>query len=87
MAILPIDSEHSAIFLYLSGSRPDQIARAALLGELAIEKLLAARYPRLLAWQVSCHAARLEGGQALPCGACARTASKCGPRSMSPHQP
>jgi hypothetical protein len=40
------------------------------LGELAIEKLLAERYPRLLAWQVSCHAARLAGGRALPCGAC-----------------
>ena len=40
------------------------------LGELAIEKLLAERYPRLLDWQVSCHAARLEGGRALPCGAC-----------------
>jgi hypothetical protein len=40
------------------------------LGELGIEKLLVERYPRLLGWQVSCHAARLEGGRALPCGAC-----------------
>jgi hypothetical protein len=40
------------------------------LSELGIEKLLAERYPRLLAWQVSCHAARLAGGRALPCGAC-----------------
>jgi hypothetical protein len=40
------------------------------LSDLGIEKLLADRYPRLLAWQVSCHAARLEGGRALPCGAC-----------------
>jgi len=40
------------------------------LSELGIEKLLAERYPRLLALQVSCHAARLAGGRALPCGAC-----------------
>jgi hypothetical protein len=40
------------------------------LSELGIQKLLAERYPRLLRWQVSCHAARLAGGRALPCGAC-----------------
>ena len=40
------------------------------LSDLGIEKLLAERYPRLLGWQVSCHAARLVGGRALPCGAC-----------------
>jgi hypothetical protein len=40
------------------------------LSDLGIERLLAERYPLLLAWQVSCHAARLSGGWALPCGAC-----------------
>jgi hypothetical protein len=40
------------------------------LSDLGIQKLLAERYPRLLAWQVSCHAARLGGGRVLPCGAC-----------------
>ena len=40
------------------------------LTDLGIQKLLAGRYPRLLGWQVSCHAARLVGGRALPCGAC-----------------
>ncbi len=40
------------------------------LSELGIEKLLAERYPQLLRWQVSCHAASLARGKAVPCGAC-----------------
>ncbi|MCB9765569.1 MAG: creatininase family protein [Alphaproteobacteria bacterium] len=38
--------------------------------ELLIEKALATRYPELLAQQVSCHSAHVEGERVLPCGAC-----------------
>jgi len=40
------------------------------LSELLIEKILAERYPRLLAQQVSCHAAHKEGDRVHPCGRC-----------------
>jgi hypothetical protein len=38
--------------------------------EILIEKLLAERYPALLAHQVSCHAAHVEGDRVRPCGRC-----------------
>jgi creatinine amidohydrolase/Fe(II)-dependent formamide hydrolase-like protein len=38
--------------------------------ELVIERALAERYPELLAHQVSCHAAHMEGVRVHPCGAC-----------------
>ncbi len=38
--------------------------------ELLIQKTLAERYPELQAYQVSCHAASLEGERARPCGRC-----------------
>lgn len=38
--------------------------------DLLIQTLVARRYPELLAHQVSCHAARIEAGRALPCGRC-----------------
>jgi creatinine amidohydrolase/Fe(II)-dependent formamide hydrolase-like protein len=38
--------------------------------ELLIERALAERYPELLAQQVSCHAAHMEGTRVHPCGAC-----------------
>lgn len=40
------------------------------LSEMMIEDVLSARYPELFATQVSCHAARVEGERALPCGKC-----------------
>jgi creatinine amidohydrolase/Fe(II)-dependent formamide hydrolase-like protein len=40
------------------------------LSELLIEKILAERYPRLLAQQVSCHAAHKDGDRVRPCGRC-----------------
>ncbi|MFP4032990.1 MAG: creatininase family protein [Desulfococcaceae bacterium] len=40
------------------------------LSELLVERILAARYPELLAQQVSCHAARKDGDQVRPCGRC-----------------
>jgi creatinine amidohydrolase/Fe(II)-dependent formamide hydrolase-like protein len=40
------------------------------LSELLIEKVLVERYPELLACQISCHAASLQGGRAQPCGKC-----------------
>jgi creatinine amidohydrolase/Fe(II)-dependent formamide hydrolase-like protein len=40
------------------------------LSELLIEKVLAERYPELLALQVSCHAAHTEGERVRPCGRC-----------------
>ncbi len=51
-----------------------QLSLLRPLSELLIEKILAERYPELLALQVSCHAAsieeRPEGKRALPCGRC-----------------
>ena len=38
--------------------------------ELLIETVLATRYPELLAQQVSCHAASIEGERVVPCGRC-----------------
>jgi creatinine amidohydrolase/Fe(II)-dependent formamide hydrolase-like protein len=38
--------------------------------ELLVEKVLAERYPELIALQVSCHATHVEGDRVLPCGAC-----------------
>ncbi len=38
--------------------------------ELLVEKVLAERYPELLALQVSCHATHVEGDRVLPCGIC-----------------
>ncbi len=40
------------------------------LSELLIEKILAERYPHLLARQVSCHAVHKEGDRIKPCGKC-----------------
>ena len=40
------------------------------LSELLILKILTRRYPDLQRHQVSCHAAHLEQGRALPCGKC-----------------
>lgn len=40
------------------------------LSELLVEDTLATRYPELFALQVSCHAARVEGERAAPCGRC-----------------
>jgi creatinine amidohydrolase/Fe(II)-dependent formamide hydrolase-like protein len=40
------------------------------LSELLIEKVLVARYPELQRHQVSCHAASLDEGRAVPCGRC-----------------
>jgi creatinine amidohydrolase/Fe(II)-dependent formamide hydrolase-like protein len=40
------------------------------LSELLIEKVLAERYPELQRLQVSCHAARVVGDAARPCGKC-----------------
>jgi len=40
------------------------------LSELLIEKILAGRYPELLAQQVSCHAGHKEAERVLPCGKC-----------------
>jgi hypothetical protein len=40
------------------------------LSEILIQKTLAARYPELLPYQVSCHAAHIENGRVRPCGAC-----------------
>jgi creatinine amidohydrolase/Fe(II)-dependent formamide hydrolase-like protein len=40
------------------------------LSELLVERTLAERYPKLLAAQVSCHAAHVEGERVLPCGRC-----------------
>ncbi len=40
------------------------------LSEMAIEKILAERYPHLQALQTSCHAAHIDNGRALPCGRC-----------------
>jgi creatinine amidohydrolase/Fe(II)-dependent formamide hydrolase-like protein len=39
-------------------------------GELLIERVLATRYPDLLAAQVSCHATTVSEDRARPCGAC-----------------
>jgi creatinine amidohydrolase/Fe(II)-dependent formamide hydrolase-like protein len=38
--------------------------------ELLVEKVLAERFPELLALQVSCHATHVEGDRVRPCGAC-----------------
>jgi creatinine amidohydrolase/Fe(II)-dependent formamide hydrolase-like protein len=38
--------------------------------ELLVEKVLAERFPELIALQVSCHATHVEGDRVLPCGAC-----------------
>ncbi|HWN81991.1 MAG TPA: hypothetical protein VNM87_07845 [Candidatus Udaeobacter sp.] len=38
--------------------------------ELLVEKVLAERFPELLALQVSCHATHVEGERVLPCGTC-----------------
>jgi hypothetical protein len=40
------------------------------LSELLIEKVLAERYPQLQRFQMSCHAAHVEGQKAVPCGRC-----------------
>lgn len=40
------------------------------LSELLIQKTLAERYPDLLAHQVSCHAASVDGHRVRPCGKC-----------------
>jgi len=40
------------------------------LSELLIEKVLVERYPELQRFQMSCHAAHIDGQQAVPCGAC-----------------
>jgi creatinine amidohydrolase/Fe(II)-dependent formamide hydrolase-like protein len=40
------------------------------LSEMLIEKILMERYPQLLALQVSCHAAHVEGERVVPCGEC-----------------
>lgn len=40
------------------------------LSELLIQKILIERYPQLQSLQVSCHAAHMEDGRALPCGKC-----------------
>jgi creatinine amidohydrolase/Fe(II)-dependent formamide hydrolase-like protein/7-cyano-7-deazaguanine synthase in queuosine biosynthesis len=40
------------------------------LSELLIEKVLMERYPQLLALQVSCHAAHVQGERIVPCGDC-----------------
>ncbi len=40
------------------------------MSELLIQKTLAARYPDLLAHQVSCHAAHVDGERVRPCGRC-----------------
>lgn len=38
--------------------------------ELLIQKALADRYPELQRFQMSCHAAHIEGQQVIPCGRC-----------------
>ncbi len=38
--------------------------------ELLVEKVLAERFPELIALQVSCHATHVEGDRVVPCGAC-----------------
>ncbi|HEX9638979.1 MAG TPA: creatininase family protein [Acidobacteriota bacterium] len=40
------------------------------LSELLVERVLAERYPDLLALQTSCHATHLDGEQVRPCGNC-----------------
>lgn len=53
------------------GLRQTSLMRA--LSSLAIEDLLATRYPDLLKVQTSCHATHVRAGRVLPCGRC----SKC----------
>jgi hypothetical protein len=49
----------------------EQFSLLRCLSEILIEKILAQRYPRLLAQQVSCHAAlQAEDGRVRPCGRC-----------------
>ena len=48
----------------------EQLSVLRPLSELLVQKMLAERYPDLHRWQVSCHAAHLDGERALPCGRC-----------------
>ena len=52
------------------GWRLEQFSALRQLSEMAIQKILAERYPSLHRLQVSCHATHLEGERALPCGRC-----------------
>ncbi|UCF97549.1 MAG: hypothetical protein JSV89_20605 [Spirochaetaceae bacterium] len=47
-----------------------QLSLLRPLSELLIEKVLVERYPDLQRFQMSCHAAHVDGGQVVPCGAC-----------------
>lgn len=47
-----------------------QFSVLRILSEILIQKILAKRYPDLLAQQVSCHAAHEADGRVLPCGKC-----------------
>jgi creatinine amidohydrolase/Fe(II)-dependent formamide hydrolase-like protein len=67
--------DHALTRYYLSkGWGVTQLSLLRPLSELLIEKVLAERYPELLALQVSCHAASIEEvdgvKRALPCGKC-----------------
>ncbi len=48
----------------------DQTSLLRNCSELLVEKVLAERYPELLALQVSCHATHVEGDRVRPCGTC-----------------
>ncbi len=65
-----------------------QLSLLRPLSELLVEKVLVERYPELQRFQMSCHAAHVDGLRVIPCGACEKcrriiamlTALKADPR-------
>lgn len=62
--------EYLSRYFHKKGWQVAQFSILRPLSELLIQKTLAERYPDLLAHQVSCHAAHMEGERIKPCGKC-----------------
>lgn len=89
----------NALTRYYLGKRwgVTQLSILRPLSELLIQKILAERYPELLALQVSCHAAHFEGAAAaegvdegkrvLPCGKCEKCRRVAGMLLALGHDP